>query len=402
MAWFDEVLDLIFNNPITSGIGAGISSGQHGKAQDEANFMTDQQMQDQLAFALGQMQDVLGVYNSYSNEQLGAIEDTNAQVLGHAEGMPGKYNANRLDFLGGLSGRQGDIAEGYGDRYRFAEDQIRDFGQSRSTAIDRAFDNEAGAMQQNMLNRGLSSSQGAMDESALITERRTDSHQRLQDDLMRNRVDILSRLSGEGLSADQQMSNVYGAYDAAMRGDTLGADSALSNYYQTAGDAESNWFGNQGWNLAQLLNQGGQNVQNVLGGFNFMPPGANMTPGNLGTGAVDPVNAPGQSGLGQAGDVASMIAAAMAMFGGSDRNIKHDIEPIDDDEVLKRFESLPVSSWKYNGSDEPHIGPMAQDFQASFGLGDGKMIPFVDAFGVLTAAVRALSEQVKQLQAKVA
>ena len=46
-----------------------------------------------------------------------------------------------------------------------------------------------------------------------------------------------------------------------------------------------------------------------------------------------------------------------------------------------------------------HVGPMAQDFKAAFGLGDSdKEIQAVDAFGVLLMAVKALSEEVEQLK----
>jgi hypothetical protein len=46
----------------------------------------------------------------------------------------------------------------------------------------------------------------------------------------------------------------------------------------------------------------------------------------------------------------------------SDRNLKQDIEPIDNQTILQRVAELPISAWSY--TTEParrHIGSMAQD-----------------------------------------
>jgi hypothetical protein len=49
-----------------------------------------------------------------------------------------------------------------------------------------------------------------------------------------------------------------------------------------------------------------------------------------------------------------------------------------------------------------HLGPMAQDFHAAFGLGDSdRTINMVDANGVLIVAVQALYRWVMQLEADV-
>ena len=55
----------------------------------------------------------------------------------------------------------------------------------------------------------------------------------------------------------------------------------------------------------------------------------------------------------------------------SDRALKYGARPVTSAEVLERLSRLPISSWTYN--NEPpgvrHIGPMAQDFNAAFGVG---------------------------------
>jgi hypothetical protein len=88
----------------------------------------------------------------------------------------------------------------------------------------------------------------------------------------------------------------------------------------------------------------------------------------------------------------------------SDRNIKTDIHPVDPTDVLDRVASMPVSSWVYK--KEPnirHIGPMAQDFRAAFGVGkDDKTIYTVDAQGVTMAAIQGLYDLLHQKDEQIA
>lgn len=70
-------------------------------------------------------------------------------------------------------------------------------------------------------------------------------------------------------------------------------------------------------------------------------------------------------------------------------------------DILAKLIDLPVSGWRYNSEDEDvrHLGPMAQDFYAAFGLGnDEKSIAFVDAVGVLIVSVQALARRVAELE----
>jgi len=66
---------------------------------------------------------------------------------------------------------------------------------------------------------------------------------------------------------------------------------------------------------------------------------------------------------------------------------------------------LPISTWNYKW-DPPstkHLGPMAQDFAATFGLGDDDtVINMVDANGVVMVALQAMYRRVVALEAEVA
>ena len=61
--------------------------------------------------------------------------------------------------------------------------------------------------------------------------------------------------------------------------------------------------------------------------------------------------------------------------------------------------SLPISTWHYKGdaTSVQHLGPMAQDFAAAFGLGqDDRHIAPLDVAGVSLAAIQALHREVSQ------
>jgi len=73
--------------------------------------------------------------------------------------------------------------------------------------------------------------------------------------------------------------------------------------------------------------------------------------------------------------------------------------------VLERLATLPISTWTYGFDHESvrHLGPMAQDFASTFGLGyTDRQIAIVDANGVCMAAVQALHRRVVALEAELA
>jgi hypothetical protein len=79
----------------------------------------------------------------------------------------------------------------------------------------------------------------------------------------------------------------------------------------------------------------------------------------------------------------------------SDVNSKQDIEPVDGRNILEKIAQLEVSEWSYKKSPKTrHIGPMAQDFRAAFGLGHtNKGISTLDSSGVALAAIKELIEE---------
>lgn len=88
---------------------------------------------------------------------------------------------------------------------------------------------------------------------------------------------------------------------------------------------------------------------------------------------------------------------------GSDRNRKENITPISHAEILDKVAALNISQWNYIDQDVPHIGPMAQDFYAAFGLGStDKGIAAIDSDGVALAAIQALKAENDALKLQLA
>jgi hypothetical protein len=88
----------------------------------------------------------------------------------------------------------------------------------------------------------------------------------------------------------------------------------------------------------------------------------------------------------------------------SDRNQKKNIVPVDGAAILERVGQLPISSWTYveEAPEVRHLGPMAQDFRAAFGLGkDDRSYYAVDAQGVALAAIRELKRVVDAQGARI-
>lgn len=109
-------------------------------------------------------------------------------------------------------------------------------------------------------------------------------------------------------------------------------------------------------------------------------------------------------------NVLSLNASGNASFSGtvtangvlltSDCNAKHNFSALDSQSVLARVASLPITQWQYKNEprDTKHIGPMAQDFHAAFGLNgdDDKHISTVDEGGVALAAIQGLNQKLEE------
>ncbi len=98
------------------------------------------------------------------------------------------------------------------------------------------------------------------------------------------------------------------------------------------------------------------------------------------------------------------ITARGVLLHSSDRNLKENIQNVDPQEVLGKLVDLPISTWNYIHDEDntPHMGPMAQDFYATFGLGvDDKTIAEIDKSGIAIAAIQGLNAKVDAKDQKI-
>ena len=114
------------------------------------------------------------------------------------------------------------------------------------------------------------------------------------------------------------------------------------------------------------------------------------------TGGVRFVSSVDASGNSKAG--VSLAAGGGSWSSLSDRDSKEHVAAVDARQVLDRLAQLPIATWNYK-SQEPtvrHIGPMAQDFFAAFGVGeDQRHITGIDADGVALAAIQGLNRKLE-------
>ena len=105
-------------------------------------------------------------------------------------------------------------------------------------------------------------------------------------------------------------------------------------------------------------------------------------------------------------------ATGCQLFGGggswactSDRNTKTALTPVDPQSILQGLVALPITQWRFSAEPEAvrHLGPMAQDFRATFGLGhDDKSISMLDGQGVALASIQGLHHLVQEQVARIA
>jgi hypothetical protein len=87
----------------------------------------------------------------------------------------------------------------------------------------------------------------------------------------------------------------------------------------------------------------------------------------------------------------------------SDRNAKQDFAEVNSRAVLEKVAQLPIQTWAYkNDPNTKHLGPVAQDFYATFGIGpDDKHIATVDEGGVALAAIQGLNQKLNEKDAEI-
>ena len=85
----------------------------------------------------------------------------------------------------------------------------------------------------------------------------------------------------------------------------------------------------------------------------------------------------------------------------SDRNKKEHFQTLNDEELLQKISTLPITRWNYKGLPEQHIGPVAQDFYRIFRVGtDDKTISTIDPSGIALAGIQGLYRKNRETAAR--
>ncbi len=95
------------------------------------------------------------------------------------------------------------------------------------------------------------------------------------------------------------------------------------------------------------------------------------------------------------------LSTGGAWTNASDISLKSDISEISGSDILSKVKQLNITRWKYTGTDEYHIGPMAQQFYQLFGTGtDDHSISTIDPAGVALKAIQEQQKIIEELTAK--
>jgi hypothetical protein len=107
-----------------------------------------------------------------------------------------------------------------------------------------------------------------------------------------------------------------------------------------------------------------------------------------------------------AGTTGCNLPAGSGVFNcTSSRKTKENFRAVDGETLLGQIHALDITSWNYitEGPQVRHVGPMAEDFRKTFGLGvNDTSIGVQDLAGISLAGVKALEARTAELQAKTA
>jgi hypothetical protein len=299
----------------------------------------------------------------------------------HAPNLIGGFAGNSVDpgvyaaVIGGgggggagnrVAGSQGTVGGGYGNLVA----EVSTVGGGGSNAASGAFSTVGG---------GYGNTASGQDATVAGGQQNTAS----------NEVDAV----GGGLSneASGSSSTVAGGYDNTASGGAStvagGSGSTASGNYSFAAGLRAN------------ASDAGSFVWGDSNDFDIGSNGTNTFTVRSTGGASFVSGIDGTTGAPTAG--VSLAAGGGSWSSLSDRAAKRDLAPVDRTSLLARLDRIPIPSWSYR-SQRPairHLGPMAQDFRAAFGLGeDNRHIDTIDSEGVALAAIQGLYRQNQGLQ----
>lgn len=189
--------------------------------------------------------------------------------------------------------------------------------------------------------------------------------------------DTISRLAMDAdMAAGQEQSRLFGLDSAARSGAIAELVAAMGGSYNPPSATPSGAAA--GVNYAGLV---GDKYRNDMAQWQNQQAQRNATMSTLGS-----------------------LGGSLLMK--SSRDWKNDHGTVSIHDVADGVAQIAIHEWSYApgvhvpGSlpGQRHVGPMAQDFQQVFGLGDGRHINVIDAFGICMAALKSALLRIEVLE----
>jgi hypothetical protein len=400
--------------------GYGARERDINRFLDEQGGITQQAYQDRETGILSELGartgQVEGGYGSLISDLTGKYDERSDRILGYLDTVGSQEREDLLrrgeeqeaETIGQLQ------ASGLGTTTLTGEARTlsRERTQDTLNRLNDLLNRERVAADTQLSGDALAAEERLRTESLSASERIAENRARTQSILSSERLSDLGRvrdlglqtragLSGERLSARERGAErtLYGQRDELLRR----AESRQGQYRERIGydldvsRAEIDFlnsvqrpYPDTNWITENSLRLG----QNAA----YKPPETNW---------YDSLAPAAAAGVGTAAGTA--LGSGFASYGlsglpflFSDREAKNLVAEVDGESVLAKLRTLPVTRWTYraDGSRQEHVGPMAQDFHAAFGLSDDRSIAVVDVIGVLISAVQALAAKVDRLSTK--
>ena len=276
-----------------------------------------------------------------------------------------------------------------------------------ASLMEPGFERQQRRMEQRLADQGLAINSEAHDfEMDQLNRSQNETRQRMADQAVANAGAEQSRLFGIDLQNAQfgntARQNQF-AIDQALRNQGLNeqlSNANLGNSQRDAAFAEQERTRDRYFNEASASLGGSQVLQTPQAGggpqYGVAPAdvqGATYASYNA---ALNNYNIQNQQANSFANGLFGLGSAAIGAFSYS--GYKEAITP--PEPLLNKLAALPINEWQYKSfmnDNDRHIGPMAEDFAETFGVGDGITLKPVDMFGVLLGLVKELDAKVESL-----
>jgi hypothetical protein len=200
--------------------------------------------------------------------------------------------------------------------------------------------------------------------------------------------------TGVGFSALLNTNGNSAAFNTAVGSKALSVN--IAGFYNTALGYDANTT------LGNLSNTTVVGSESRVSSSNTMAFGNNAVDKWVFGRQTSPANQALKVGTGAANGNGAYLTDGGAWTNTSSKYLKTNIVPVQEQDLLQKVMGIPISRWKYKGTEEYHIGPMAQDFYAAFHTGlDDESISTIDPSGIALSCVQALKKENDVLKASV-